>query len=118
MSRAISDSRNGEAMRTPGVIAPAYITFLSAAMEKRRYPAPTHSARLLVRLDSSSGGLFRFLLEAWDNLAGFTVLDRNEALLQVFFSPHQEEKVRLVLAIISTEIPLTVMPWPVREMES
>jgi len=77
-----------------------------------RAPA-AHSARVLVRLDASSVGLFRFLLEAWDNLAGFTVLDREEALLQVFFSPHQESLLHRVLTIIGTEIPLTIMPWPV-----
>ena len=81
-------------------------------MKKHKPPAVTRSARLLVRLDGSSVGLFRFLLEAWDNLAGFTVLDREEALLQIFFSPHQENMVRLALKIIGTEVPLTVKPWP------
>ena len=81
-------------------------------MKKRNIPGAAHSARLLVRLDGSSFGLFRFLLEAWDNLAGFTVLDRTEALLQVFFSPHQEKLVRLALKSIGTEIPLTVSAWP------
>jgi hypothetical protein len=71
-----------------------------------------YSARLLVSLDGASVGMFRFLLEAWDNLAGFTVLDRTEALLQVFFSPHQENLVRFVLEIVGTEIPLTIRPWP------
>jgi hypothetical protein len=83
-------------------------------MGKRHYSAPVQSSRLLVRLDGACVGLFRFLLEAWDNLAGFTVLDRMEALLHVFFSPHQEAQVRIALAAIGTEIPLTVRPWPVK----
>jgi hypothetical protein len=112
MSLAISDSRNVEAELTAGVITPVYPISFRAAMEKCRYPAAAHSARLLVRLDASRVGLFRFLLEAWDNLAGFTVLDRKEALLHVFFSPHQEDRVRIALAAIGTDIPLTIMPWP------
>ena len=81
-------------------------------MKNLNISAATHSSRLLVRLKGSSVGMFRFLLEAWDNLAGFTVLDRDEALLLVFFSPDQEHFVQFVLEIIDTEILLTVRPWP------
>lgn len=56
--------------------------------------------------------MFRFLLEARDNLAGFTVLDRRECLLKVFFSPHQAQDVRRELAAMGEAIPLAVMPWP------
>ena len=66
----------------------------------------THSAHLLIRLQPSAVGMFRFLLEAWDNLAGFTVLDRKEALIKVFFSPHQEAHVRRALAAVHTEVSL------------
>lgn len=81
-------------------------------MRRIRLTPAVHSSRLMVGLAPSSVGLFRFLLEARDNLAGFTVLDRREALLKVFFSPHQEEQVRSALDAIGTEIPLIVFPWP------
>lgn len=86
-------------------------------MRKRRrpraLPAPSSSMRLLVSLPPDRVGLFRFLLEACDNLASFTVLDRREALLKVLFSPHQERDVQRMLEDIGESIPLVVRPWPV-----
>ena len=38
--------------------------------------------------------LFRFLLEAEDNLGYMSVLDRWQALLKVTFSPHQAQQMR------------------------
>ena len=84
-------------------------------MRRIRLTPATCSSRLMVRLAPASVGLFRFLLEARDNLAGFTVLDRREALLKIFFSPHQEEQVRSALDAINTEVPLAVFPWPYEE---
>lgn len=69
--------------------------------------------RLLVSLPPERVGLFRFLLEASDNLASFTVLDRREALLKVLFSPHQEREVLRTLEGIGETVPLVVRPWPV-----
>lgn len=89
----------------------------SAVMKKRRrpraLPAPVSSMRLLVSLPPGQVGLFRFLLEAHDNLANFTVLDRREALLKVLFSPHQEREVQRALEGIGEIMPLSVRPWPV-----
>jgi hypothetical protein len=56
--------------------------------------------------------MLRFLLEAWDNLAAFTVLDRREALLKLFFAPEQSGRVRQALAAIREVVPLEVLPWP------
>lgn len=100
-------------MHTPAAPKP-----LSARAQKRRTrPAlapATHSACLLVRMPPALVGMFRFLLEACDNVAAFTVLDRREALLKVFFSPHQHDTVIRTLQQIGEQVPLTVMPWPCR----
>ncbi|SKA94424.1 protein of unknown function [Paucidesulfovibrio gracilis DSM 16080] len=74
----------------------------------RVYPAPAHSARLYVRVRREHIGLFRFLLEAWDNLALFTVVDRLRGVLLLRFSPHQESEVRGFLAAAAEEMPLSV----------
>lgn len=73
---------------------------------------PRASGRLLVRVAPGDVALFRFLLEAHDNLALFTVLERRTALLKVLFSPQQEDAVRAALAEICASVPLTVMDWP------
>lgn len=79
----------------------------------RKLPAPAHSGRLLATLAPGNVGLFRFLLEGYDNLAFFTVLDRREALLKLMFSPHQAAEVRAALDGIAAVIPLQVKEWPV-----
>lgn len=75
-------------------------------------PAPCCSARLLVRLAPEDIAMFRFLLEAYDNLASFTVLERRTALLKVFFSPHQENAVRQALTDMGHTVALHVQDWP------
>ncbi len=60
-------------------------------------PPVTESGRIYVRLDSRDTAMFRFLLEAEDNLGYMTVLDRWRALLKVTFSPHQARQMRTCL---------------------
>ena len=74
--------------------------------------APRHSGRLLVRLAPQDVALFRFLLEAYENLAFFTTLERRTALLKVMYSPQQESAVRAALAEINESVPLAVEDWP------
>ena len=73
-----------------------------------RLPAPECSDSLQVTVPPQSVGMFRFLLEGYDNLAGFTVLDRTEARLKVFFSPHQHAEARSALRDIAATLPMTV----------
>ena len=75
-------------------------------------PPPQASLRFLVHLASQDVAMFRFLLEAYDNLAYFTVLDARETLLSVVCSPHQEYAVRQVLEGIGEHLPLRYEPWP------
>lgn len=57
----------------------------------RVLPAPCRSARVYLYIDPSKVHLFRYLLEAEDNLGIMTVVDRWRAALMVRCSPHQEE---------------------------
>lgn len=78
-----------------------------------RLPVPEYSDKLLVSVPPQQVGMFRFLLEGYDNIASFTVLDRAEALLKVFFSAHQHAEARSALENIATVLPIAVRPWPV-----
>ncbi len=60
-------------------------------------PVPSRSSHLYVRVASAKVGMFRFLLEAADNLALMSVVDRFTAVLQIRYSPHQEAEVRACL---------------------
>lgn len=75
-------------------------------------PAPVHAERLLVVLPPDQVGMFRFLLEGYDNLACFTVLDRHMALLKLLFSPHQRRAIWRALGEMATLLPLEIRPWP------
>lgn len=75
-------------------------------------PCPSVSKRLLVRLAPAQVGMFRFLLEAYEHLAYFTVLERQTALLKVVFSPHRERYTREALAQIGESLPLNIQEWP------
>jgi hypothetical protein len=75
-------------------------------------PPPEASLRFLTRLAPQDVAMFRFLLEAYDNLAYFTVLDAGETLLSVVCSPHQEHAVRQALEGIGEQLPLRFEPWP------
>ncbi len=52
--------------------------------------AATRSHFVLVQVPAHAVGMFRFLLEAYEHLAYFSVLNRYTALLQVFCSPHRK----------------------------
>lgn len=70
---------------------------------------PLISAWTVIKISPKDVGLFRFLLEAWDNAAGFSVLSRRTALLKVFYSPQQKKYVHQILAAIATELDLEII---------
>ena len=87
------------------------------ALRERRKPAPalpppTRSACLLVRIAPEHTGLFRFLLEAYEHIAYFTVLENKTALLRVIYSPHRERDAREALAQMAQSLPFTIEEWP------
>ena len=79
---------------------------------RRVYAAPERSARLYVYIDSSKVHMFRFFLEARDNLGIMTVVDRWRAVLLLRFSPHQEKEVREFLDAVKESLPITLAAVP------
>ena len=73
--------------------------------------------RLLVRVAPEQVGMFRFLLEAYENVAYFTVLNRHDALLKVVFSPHREKATRTALSEIASSIEIEIREWPFSAVE-
>ncbi len=73
------------------------------------------SHKVLVKITPHNIGIFRFLLESYDNLACFTVLDKYEGLVKVFFSPDQDGEVQQALNAIDEVIRLEISPWPFEE---
>ncbi len=98
---------------------------LVAPKKQRRYrgeilPAPERSTRLYVQIAPRDVGMFKFLLEAEDNLGYMSVVDRWQATLKVVFSPHQKKAMKLWLKAAAQtlrfrEIWLTDKECPKRE---
>ncbi|WP_449242655.1 DUF4911 domain-containing protein [Desulfovibrio sp.] len=78
-------------------------------------PPPRWSSRLYVRVEPSRIALFRFLLEAHDNLALFSVADRRKGILQLNFSPDQAAEVRAFLARVRAETGVETVLDPGRD---
>ncbi len=72
----------------------------------------TCSGRLYIQLAPSDVALFRFLLEANDNLALFTVVQRKKAILLLRFSPDQEQEVQEFLTQAKTEMEIEIVYAP------
>ena len=72
-------------------------------------PPPSRSERLYVRIPPASIGLFRFLLEGYDNLGIFTVTDKFKGVLQLRYSPHQRREMRVFLEAAATEMELEIL---------
>ena len=85
----------------PGSRAPDASEASSHKTPRRRrpicFPPARWSACLYVQLAPSQVYMFRFLLEAYDNLALMSVVDRWATVLKIRFSPHQEDEVRQAL---------------------
>lgn len=74
------------------------------------------SSRMLVRMEARHVAMFRFLLEAHDNLALFTVLERRPALLMLMFAEESREEVIKMLIEVSQTISLKYEDWPVKQI--
>lgn len=102
-------------------------------------PPPRASSWLYARIAPRHIAMFRFLLEAQDNLGYMTVLDRGvggmaddcdtpdnlpatngasgtgtDAVLKIVFSPHQEREMRAFLDGMRATIPFQVFESPLR----
>ena len=85
------------------------------ARKGKLFPPPKRSGRIYCCIDPSLVGMFRFLLEAADNLGIMTVVDRWRAVLQVRFSPHQEKDALEHLEGMRETLPFSFLPLPGRE---
>ena len=72
-------------------------------------PAPVSSARVYIHIAPADVAMFRFLLEAEDNLGYMSVLNRWEALLKVTCSPHQTKRLRGHLDGMRESLPFTII---------
>ncbi len=61
-------------------------------------PPPEHSTCLYVQISPKDIAMFKFLLEAEDNLGYMSVVDRWSAALKVVYSPHQQKAMQAWLA--------------------
>ena len=59
--------------------------------------------------------MFRFLLEAYDNLAYFTVLERRPALLKISFAPESRLEVEATLRKMQASVAFEWQAWPDQE---
>lgn len=78
---------------------------------RRNYcaPAPQYSSRMYVRIEPSKIALFRFLMEAHDNLGIFTVTDKFKGILLLRYSPQQQHEFDEFLDCIRHEMEMDVV---------
>lgn len=77
--------------------------------EPKKLPPAAQSGTLYLTLAPRHMAMFRFLLEAFDNVAMFTVLDPKATLLKLIFSPHDEKYVREILLSMQKKVPFTLL---------
>ncbi|WP_338669211.1 DUF4911 domain-containing protein [Pseudodesulfovibrio methanolicus] len=68
-----------------------------------------------MRIAPSDIGLFRFLLEGYDNLGVFTVVNKFKGILLLRYSPHLAREVRMFLRAAATEMAVEILPAPLQE---
>jgi hypothetical protein len=84
-------------------------------MNDSRYRPPRQLAEakassvLYLQLDPKHMAMFRFLLEAYDNVAMFTVLEPKQTLLKLIFSPHDTKYMKEILASMKSKIPFALI---------
>lgn len=73
-------------------------------------PAPRFSGRLYIRLEPGQTRLFRYLLEAYDNLAYSSVADRKACILKLVYSPQQKKEFLSALDEIRQSVRFEALP--------
>lgn len=76
------------------------------------YAPPTRSGRIYLRMPARNMAMLKFLLEARDNLAYLSVVDRYPGLAMVVFSPDQEDEVRDLLGRLTESLDLSQVAVP------
>ncbi len=72
-------------------------------------PPPTVSERMYIRIEPAKIGVFRFLLEAYDNLGIFTVTNKFKGILQLRYSPHQKRDIKQFLKSVREEVDIEIV---------
>ncbi len=71
---------------------------------------PAHESSVLyLELAPKHMAMFRFLLEAYDNVAMFTVLDPKKTLLKLIFSPHDRKYIHEILISMQSKVPFVIV---------
>lgn len=70
------------------------------------------SAHLYLRIAQSDIGMFRFLLEGWDNLAIATTIDLNAAILKLRFARESRIEVEKMLIDLARTLSFTILHIP------
>lgn len=94
------------------VCPPARIAGPGSGQALKKTGRAIWSERLYVQIDPARVHMFRFLLEAEENLGYMSVVDRWRAVLQVTFAPGQERELRACLATIGQTQPFTLIERP------
>ncbi len=75
-------------------------------------PPPDQSSRIYIQIAPSDIAILRFLMEAVENLALFTIADRFKGILMLRFSPHQEREFYEFMDGLKDEIEIKYLPNP------
>ena len=76
---------------------------------RRHHPVPQASSRLYVRLLPRNVSLLTFLLQAEDNLALPTVVDRFAAVVRLVYCPDETDRVEAFLRDLAVMCPETTV---------
>lgn len=76
----------------------------------RVYQPVAWSERVFLEIDPGNVHMFRYLLEAYDNLGYMSVVDRWRAVLRVSYSPHQKHEFFETLESIRTMVSFCTLP--------
>lgn len=72
----------------------------------------SREGKLALKLVAEDVAMFRFALESYENVAMFTVLERDPALIKLYFYEGSRKTVLKILNEIKRTIPLEILPWP------
>jgi hypothetical protein len=75
-----------------------------------RNPPPRRSEHRFLRVARSDIARFRFLLEGWDNLALFTVVNPHTGTLLLRYSPHLRREVDAFLTCAGEVVVIEELP--------
>ncbi len=77
-----------------------------------------NSKQLFLQLEPAKVGMFRFLLEAYEHIAYFSVINKQKAVLKIVYSPHREKVTLAMLAEIGESLEIKYLPWPFSKMSN